>query len=97
MNSLDNYLKHKETTNKYIVFDTITEKYKKFNYDDEDDLILDLELLLDVKYKNMKIYETKDDHINYKKLKKLIKITIDEDDLIKLKNRFIKINTNYRS
>jgi hypothetical protein len=68
MDKLDKYLK----THEYIIYNKLIKNYEKFNYKDEDDLILDLNLLLSVKYKNIKVYKTKKHYLkgkeyNYKK------------------------------
>jgi hypothetical protein len=69
MNKLDNYIKLK----KCLYSDKINEKYSIFGYDDEDDLQLDLQLLLAVKYKHIKYYEDKEQRAKYKKLKSKVK------------------------
>lgn len=69
MDKLDKYLK----THEYIIYNKLIKNNEKFNYGDEDDLILDLDLLLSVKYKNIKVYKTKKHYLkgeeyNYIKL-----------------------------
>lgn len=59
MEQLDNYLFNYK--NNYIIGFDILQKYKDFQYEDMDDMELDLELLLSVKYKNIKLYETEED------------------------------------
>ncbi len=69
MDKINKYLKNKKT----IYEDEIEKKYNIFGYEDEDDLLLDLNLLLNVKYKNIKYYENKKQRTKYKELKLKIK------------------------
>lgn len=55
MNKLNKYLEK----NEIIIYNKLVKNYDKFNYDDEDDLILDLNFLLSVKFKNTKVYKNK--------------------------------------
>jgi len=55
MNKLNKYL----TKNEIIIYNKLVKNYDKFNYDDDEDLILDLNFLLSVKFKNTKVYKNK--------------------------------------
>ena len=95
MDKLDEYVKDKVNNHHSIIFKNIIEKYKVFEYDDKEDLILDLNLLLSVKYKNTKMFFSNEKKITYKLLKKKLNDITDEDkrDIIISKINKLK---NYR-
>ncbi len=55
MDKLDDYL-HKH---EYIIYKKLVKNFSKFDYEDEIYLMLDLNLLLDVKHKKIKVYKSK--------------------------------------
>jgi predicted restriction endonuclease len=68
MEQLDHYLFNLDK--KYIIKSDLLKKYNEFDYEDEDYMELDLDLLLAVKYKHLKISETKEERKDQKKFRK---------------------------
>ena len=69
MDKLDKYL----FKNDYIIYKKLVKNYSKFGYEDEEYLMLDLNLLLNVKHKKIKVYKTKKHYLknieyNYNKI-----------------------------
>jgi predicted restriction endonuclease len=57
MNELDNSLSIIDNNSQEIIIKDFLDNYKKYNYDDESEMELDLNILLQVKYKNIKKVE----------------------------------------
>ena len=72
MDKLDNLLFNLNTNkrNNYIIKSDILKKYNEFDYDCENDMELDLDLLLAVKYKDIKSSDTKEERREQKKFRK---------------------------
>lgn len=68
MDQLDNYLFNLDKN--YIIKSDLLKRYKEFDYENEDDMELDLKLLLSVKYKDIKPSETKEERREQKKFRK---------------------------
>jgi len=73
MNKIDKYLFN--LNKNYIIKSELLKDYENFDYEDEDIMELDLDLLLAVKYKNIKASDTKDERKEQTKFRKnLLKI-----------------------
>ena len=74
MEELDKHLFDINNNSKEIIYNDLLNDYQKYNYEDEDDMALDLNLLLEIKYKKIKQVESKKelDRRNQKTFKKHI-------------------------
>ncbi len=72
MVSLNTYLKNKTEINK----NKLLNKYKEFNYEDDEEMFIDLEFLLSTKYKNIKLVEVRQNRDGQTKFREKI---IDRD------------------